>query len=536
LKEPEDTEALQTLRGGFPVLDDFVANIEPGMWVATTDPIPPLPNETELGNVNQEVGEQMRSRLLALAIELESGSIVHHRALRVRQLNQLREQAISELRSHADTEPTPQLPGPEADQWIKWVCSLKEPENAEALQALRGGFARLDDFVASLEHDMWVAGPSSPARDKSESQAPPRSASRGAQRSDIKELEQDVAPQGPGQIEFATAASVKECQLPEGSLSSGGPQQPVEELKYRDAGKRSQPISVVRFFSKIARHFVRQDKSSFASETACEAIPAPTVSFSITQGLSQTWKKASLIPVGIASIMVLAPLGALHWKSSWNFAPSLRAIEGKASEPARGNSGDNISDQTALNDKRGMVLQDQVVVPTTAPTSMSPLHAGKEGDGSLGNLPPRKTNNVDPEWHPLRVAAPIRELPSSDESSTTSASTASTSNDTTVAPVPLAAQKALVPLGGAQGLVIHGSAPLYPAAARQAHIEGSVLLRAVIGKDGNASNLRVLSGHPQLIQAALNAVRQWRFTPYSTSGEPVDATAQIDVRFTLQDN
>ena len=102
--------------------------------------------------------EQLRSRLLALANELERGTIVHRRAHRLNELNQLRDQAVNELRSQAGLEGAPQtLPGPEADQWIEWACGLQEPQDAESLQALRNGFAHLDDFVANLEPNMWRA-------------------------------------------------------------------------------------------------------------------------------------------------------------------------------------------------------------------------------------------------------------------------------------------------------------------------------------------------------------------------------------------
>ncbi len=107
--------------------------------------------------------EQKRSRLLALAAELERGSIVHRRAVRVEQLSQLRDQAISELRSQASSEKGPQvLPGPEADEWIEWACRLQEPEDSEHLQALRTRFAHLDDFVANLEPNMWTAKKETP--------------------------------------------------------------------------------------------------------------------------------------------------------------------------------------------------------------------------------------------------------------------------------------------------------------------------------------------------------------------------------------
>jgi chemotaxis protein histidine kinase CheA len=101
--------------------------------------------------------EQLRSRLFALATELEHGKITHRRALRVTQLNQLREQAINELLDHAGAEGAPDvLPGPEPEQWIGWACELKDPEDGEAISILRTRFPHLDEFVANLGPEMWV--------------------------------------------------------------------------------------------------------------------------------------------------------------------------------------------------------------------------------------------------------------------------------------------------------------------------------------------------------------------------------------------
>ena len=97
----------------------------------------------------------------------------------------------------------------------------------------------------------------------------------------------------------------------------------------------------------------------------------------------------------------------------------------------------------------------------------------------------------------------------------------------------IAAQKVRVSSGVAQGLLVHQVTPQYPTLARQARIQGTVILQAVIGKDGTVQNLRVLSGHPMLVQAALDAVRQWRYKPYYLNGEPVEVDTQINVNFTL---
>jgi protein TonB len=96
-----------------------------------------------------------------------------------------------------------------------------------------------------------------------------------------------------------------------------------------------------------------------------------------------------------------------------------------------------------------------------------------------------------------------------------------------------AVQKVRVSSGVAQGLLIREVKPEYPSLARQARIQGSVILQALIGKDGSVQNLRVISGHPMLIQAALEAVKQWRYRPYYLSGEPVEVETYINVNFKL---
>jgi protein TonB len=84
-----------------------------------------------------------------------------------------------------------------------------------------------------------------------------------------------------------------------------------------------------------------------------------------------------------------------------------------------------------------------------------------------------------------------------------------------------------------EGNLIHRVEPTYPSIAKQARIQGSVLLRATIGKDGSIENLHLLSGHSMLAQAAMEAVRQWRYRPYVLNGEPVEVETQVTVKFVL---
>ena len=75
--------------------------------------------------------------------------------------------------------------------------------------------------------------------------------------------------------------------------------------------------------------------------------------------------------------------------------------------------------------------------------------------------------------------------------------------------------------------------PVYPPEAKQARIQGVVKLNAIIAKDGTMQHLEVISGHPLLIPAALDAVRQWVYQPTLLNGQPVEVQTDIDVNFTL---
>jgi periplasmic protein TonB len=76
--------------------------------------------------------------------------------------------------------------------------------------------------------------------------------------------------------------------------------------------------------------------------------------------------------------------------------------------------------------------------------------------------------------------------------------------------------------------------PRYPPAARWMHIAGTVRLQAIIGKDGRVRDVQVLTGHPLLVQAALAAVREWRYRPTELNHEIVEVETEITVNFVLE--
>jgi TonB family protein len=90
-------------------------------------------------------------------------------------------------------------------------------------------------------------------------------------------------------------------------------------------------------------------------------------------------------------------------------------------------------------------------------------------------------------------------------------------------------------VGGAveRAMLIYKPSPVYPPLAKTARIQGVVRLEAVIGKDGTLQDLKVITGHPLLLESALMAVSQWVYKPTLLNGEPVEVVTEIDVNYAL---
>jgi protein TonB len=160
---------------------------------------------------------------------------------------------------------------------------------------------------------------------------------------------------------------------------------------------------------------------------------------------------------------------------------------------------------------QGGVIQDVIVVPREIPTTIAMIHddltpvsnpVGR--DDAVGSIPGESNG---PGIEILRSTVPVtpKFVPS----------------------------KVRVSSGVAQGLLIRQVKPQYPALAIPARIQGTVVLQAVIGKDGTVQNLHLISGHPMLVQAAMDAVKQWLYKPYYLNGEAVEVDTTINVNFTL---
>lgn len=95
------------------------------------------------------------------------------------------------------------------------------------------------------------------------------------------------------------------------------------------------------------------------------------------------------------------------------------------------------------------------------------------------------------------------------------------------------AQPIQVSRGVQEAMILHRVIPQYPPLARQVRVSGTVKLMSVINKEGTIERLEVLSGHPLLVAAAVEAVKQWRYRPTMLNGQPVEVVAPIEVHFLL---
>jgi protein TonB len=94
-----------------------------------------------------------------------------------------------------------------------------------------------------------------------------------------------------------------------------------------------------------------------------------------------------------------------------------------------------------------------------------------------------------------------------------------------------APQKLRVSQGVMDGQAIYRPEPQYPQMAKIAHIQGDVILQATISKTGVIENLHAISGHPLLMQAAMDTVRTWKYKPYMLNSEPVEVETTIRIQF-----
>lgn len=177
----------------------------------------------------------------------------------------------------------------------------------------------------------------------------------------------------------------------------------------------------------------------------------------------------------------------------------------------------------------------------------APAQAFNQPHGGGVQIIPRTGRLLLPNWMPSTIPMG-RDMPSEGPYASDGDPTGAIGipgGDLSGIPMPMGGTRPVMPLPAAptvrqfrtssmlQGSLIRRVDPVYPQLARNARIQGPVVLDAFISKEGTMERLRLISGHPMLMPAALQAVSQWRYKPYILNGEAIEVETQITVNFVL---
>ncbi|MGB8769019.1 MAG: TonB family protein, partial [Candidatus Korobacteraceae bacterium] len=542
LQEPQDAESLQTLRNGFVHLDDFVANLEPNMWVAAGPPtsgIPPEPKRSadkapskepslEAKGFDEPVVPPME---IASEATKSSGGYDEPRFPELLEEQPPRVLESNTLTPNDDTAPLTE----EAIQRIMvqerallagMMGLVTDPlghfnrpaERPFTEEVLRGTSAAPASVADPLGHFNRPVERSSAAEEASrETSAGPASLvsepidhfSRPAERPSTAEVLRETSA--------ASAILVSE---------------PVDQLS---------PLAELPFTAEVSR------------ETSAAPATTSDIRARVGEAWSRKWRTLLATPATLvfAAVLLFAVLGALLWRTYRNRTSNgpVNVIESKIPDQTLSNPG-----AKGLPTNSGMSTNSatHTLSPKTQTEEQAKLQAGSVAPKQLSKSSPAKQAGKredevlrPPVEVPTNIAVvkneggppnATTEIPVSIPGGVPNGvpnSVANIAKDIPVAVPKLAPQKVRVSSGVAQGLLIHQVSPKYPPQAQEARIQGTVVLQAVIGKDGTVQNVHVVSGHPMLTQAAMDAVRMWRYKPYTVNGEAVEADTQINVNFKL---
>jgi protein TonB len=512
LKEPQDAESLQTLRVGFPHLDDFVANLEPNMWIPAGSPPPAVLPEPErsAGTTASEP-----SRLETIGSErpaVGSGPIpIELEAARPRGGGD--EPRFGDLLG--------ELSLPLLDSNTLTPNDVTPPRTQEEIQRITAQEQALLTSMMGLVTD------------------PAGHFNRPVER--------------PPTAEVFREASVTPAVLMTDRVGQLKP--PVESPSTAEVFRKTRAARAVLVSDPVDR-LNPPAESSFTAEVFRETSAAPAVpSSDVRTGVEEPsgGKLRSLLAnptvLVLVALLVFGVLGVILWRSYSSRASSspVQAIVTKTPDQTQGISEvkGSQSGLTTVSETRTSTVkaqnekqtkpQDQTAPPSPTPKP-SPGKQAAERDSVVLRPGMAISRNIAPAENEEGPPNITGEMPAAIPGGLPNAPPSSVANIPASIPVDApntAVQKVRVSSGVAQGLLIHQVTPKYPPLARQTRIQGTVVLQAVIGKDGTVQNLHVLSGHPMLTQAAMDAVKQWRYKPYYVNGEPVEADTQINVNFTL---
>jgi protein TonB len=285
---------------------------------------------------------------------------------------------------------------------------------------------------------------------------------------------------------------------------------------------------------------------------------APTFSYG-SSAEAETRGGSKKIFIGVAAAVVIAVAAYFGWaqykghsaETAATTAPTTQSAPAnpQPTKPAATQPAAVTSAPTAVEPATTNIATEESEAAPKQPASQPTPKNSKTSTASAASAPSKKVVAEDeeeatPEPAPMMVKGgkvPVQPKPQAAEVSAPSMIGMATSADAPP-PVPVPSttselkpklQMMSVSQGVSQGLLFKKVAPVYPSGALRLRIEGTVELVATISKNGDITQVKVVSGDSQLSKAAVDAVKQWKYKPYLLNGEPVEIQTQVSIRFKL---
>lgn len=211
-----------------------------------------------------------RRRYLDLAQVLAAGTITHRRERTRLERLALRDKAVAELMETSEQPTPPELPGPAAESWLAWACSLEDDTNEIELHKLKSGFPRLDDFVRQLEIDWWHEGSAPEKNAKRKSALEVLAAINGSHSNGNRAIKQPVVEQEP--VALAPAPEAPAAPAP---LESAAVPEPAPDVEVAPVAETA-PVTFIHDTQVDAPVLNSDFMEAGANEEAVE-LPAETL-------------------------------------------------------------------------------------------------------------------------------------------------------------------------------------------------------------------------------------------------------------------
>ena len=236
--------------------------------------------------------------------------------------------------------------------------------------------------------------------------------------------------------------------------------------------------------------------------------------------VGKTWRHVAIAGAVVLALLTFSIYG---WRA--RYRASLRSHPAASAPVAAKESG---------NSAAALAWTPDVVQPAAHPSQPPARHAGKSAGASIPDEVVRQQPQVTPpDDRGDRDAISSASKPNSEDVPIIAASDAGSTNLGKVLDTAPALPKLGAPIsqGTGGGVLLQKVQPVYPPEARRMHVEGSVVIDAIVSVQGEVNDMKLVSGHPLLAPAALDAVRKWRYTPYSLNGKPIPKETRVTVTF-----